>query len=1257
MAKASARQRATTPATSTARSEALAALQLWQTFEYLSPQKPPKRKVDNDVCIWELDPLAEGNAQMPWVAPDKIKDLSKFFKHKRRFLIYAGVIDGQELVETARELLDAPALDFSEQRAPGNAAAFVIPVDERGRVSGEVFISTVPWAISCIQAARQRGGLFDFSGFFGEGGVQQRIKQAVGDLLRSRQLIDEEAPSAAPPPAAPPSGNKTQAADENATAEPAEKYDDATPPPPPPSRLRTLDASDIRAIAEVVFGTSGWAPTRTPPWTVQTQRAPRKEQDKAPDDPLNSFYAEELEKVQAEYVAGRCGRTLTQYLETPIHPERCNLDASREPLVDGVHPRLTPAACWPGKHPLVTAQQFAVNAIMRDLRDGGLFAVNGPPGTGKTTMLKDLLAAIVTERADVLASFDDPLRALPRRLAVEGHKYPVWKLDDRLRGFGVVVACANNGAAENISKDLPGLGAKDEAMAVDYFSEVADSLGLDKGAKERPQQRWGLVSAALGRQDKKFAFAKDFWLGHMDDETDADDKAPSQADRDPEPPSPLRPFTLQEWVDEFRFTVPPWEEARESYRQARGRAIAALERAGGLADRMRENEALSPRLEALRVRQAELTEAMSLLARQQAEAGTEAVATAGRFEQAKAAVAALRALAQQRAAVQAASSAVSGVRQRQPAHSLADVADGIARAEQARARVKEVLEIHERGKPGVFSTLFRKGPLQRWTAQRDRLVSELDASQRRQSALEEAQGEMWRWQRDLAAADEQLEAAKRQQGTAQSAVQALKVDAALSLDDAAAQLRSAEDAFKRATARAQEVKALASRAATESRAVASEMAAKGAVFSANTAALDAAGLLDDKRVAWRLFDGSREDFQSASPYHDEPEIFDARRRLFAAALDLHKAFIVHAWRRVMPTLYASINLLVGKIGPNQVTGGPMALWDTLFVAVPLLSTTFASFPRVFRGVGKEELAWVLIDEAGQAAPQYCVGALWRARRAVIVGDPLQLEPVVDIPVELTAPLRARCGADARYVPPDASAQTLADLSNRYGMYLKENDPKQRLWLGAPLIVHRRCLNPMFDIANRIAYEGKMVYGAGTDDPAHTAHRSRWLDATTESNVDHWIPGQAERALTAMERLVGDQPRKADGKLRAFVITPFKDVADKMRQLLAEKYGWDDAEEMCGTVHTFQGREADYVVFLLGGDPRKPGVISNFAGRTPNLINVAVTRAKKRVYVLGNIAFWTGRGDANNYFGRMAQLLQRHEAALKSERPQGGVAKS
>lgn len=1252
MAEARNQPAATAQGVGDARNEALAALQLWQTYEYLSPQNPPAPEVAEDICVWALDPQADGHDQMPWIDPKKIDALDRCFKYRRRFMLYAGLIGGKELVETARDLLGAEPLDFSEQRAPESAASFVIPLDAKGCVNGDVFISTVPWAMACLEASRGRTELFNFTGFFGDDGVQQRVQKAVSELLTLRRLVKNgQAENSEGPPAG-------VGLDEGVEVDPMQAVEPAQSNGDPfdndadgEDEPRTLEPDDVRAIADVVFASCGWRPADTPDWIIQAQRAPSKNQDRVSDDPLNSFYAEELEKVQTEYLAGRCGATLKQYLEAPTHPERRDLEKTRDHLVDGVHPSRTPPACWPGTHPLVTAQQFAVNAIMGDLRQGGLFSVNGPPGTGKTTMLKDLLAAIVVERADALASFAKPADAFPNRLSVERHQYPVWQLHERLRGFGLVVACANNGAAENISKDLPGMSAIDGAMNLNYFSEVADSLGLPKGTKRRPQKRWGLVSAALGKAENKFAFATDFWDGRKDEEGKDKKKGsrPAQAQDQPQsPPDPLRPLTLQHWVEEFGPSVPSWEQARKRYEEARTKASEALAHVGKLADRLRANEQLEPRILDLQTQHGDLTATIADLARQEGESKSAIAAALDRVERAKAVASTLQLWTDRQRSLEAAQQAWTGVLQRQPSHSLEDLTESMARLERARARVKEDMEAHDHAKPGVIAAFFNRTKVERWEDRRDDLSAELDAKRRQHEATEQARGTLLQWQRDASKAQGKLVESQAQVDATRSAMQKLKLVAGITRESAALSLREGEQDLARLRDGLSTVRARVVRLEAELRGVASELNDTSTRFSANQKALTEAGLLDALLPAWHLFDVPRDEFHKAAPYHDSPQVFHARRDLFAAALELHKAFIVHAWQRLKPTLYVSIGLLTGRFHPSQIHGGPMPLWDALFLVVPLVSTTFASFPRLFRGVGKEQLAWVLIDEAGQAAPQYCAGALWRAKRAVIVGDPLQLEPVVGIPVELADPLRERCGTATRYVPPEASAQTLADLSNRFGTYLNADDPERRIWLGSPLTVHRRCIAPMFDIANSIAYEDNMVYGAGADRAGETAPTSQWLDASNEGNVGHWVPVQGKRALTAIQTVVKGQLRNEEGKLRAFVITPFTSVAERMRKLLASEYSWSDAKEMCGTVHTFQGKEADYVVFLLGGDPNKPGVISSFAGRNPNLINVAVTRAKKRLYVFGNLDFWTGPGDRHGYYRHMAETLKRHLAAEKAK---------
>ena len=102
----------------------------------------------------------------------------------------------------------------------------------------------------------------------------------------------------------------------------------------------------------------------------------------------------------------------------------------------------------------------------------------------------------------------------------------------------------------------------------------------------------------------------------------------------------------------------------------------------------------------------------------------------------------------------------------------------------------------------------------------------------------------------------------------------------------------------------------------------------------------------------------------------------------------------------------------------------------------------------------------------------------------------------------------------------------------------------------------------------------------------------------------------------------------------YVITPFVIVADRLRQTIRESdvlSGWVSEDEWhwinerIGTVHTAQGREAEAVILVLGAPhPTQTGA-RGWAGGRPNLLNVAVTRAKETIYVVGNRRLWREAG--------------------------------
>ncbi|MEO7196048.1 MAG: AAA domain-containing protein [Pseudonocardiaceae bacterium] len=189
----------------------------------------------------------------------------------------------------------------------------------------------------------------------------------------------------------------------------------------------------------------------------------------------------------------------------------------------------------------------------------------------------------------------------------------------------------------------------------------------------------------------------------------------------------------------------------------------------------------------------------------------------------------------------------------------------------------------------------------------------------------------------------------------------------------------------------------------------------------------------------------------------------ARTELFLAALRLHKAFLHHVPEQMSQSLQAAVDIVAGDAPQRVPDGAALTAWQALFFVVPVVSTTFASFARVFSHLGQEALGWVLIDEAGQATPQSAVGALWRSKRAVIVGDPLQLEPITTLPFRAEQAIRGDHGVDEQWLSSRTSVQRLADRLTQLDTWLPCDE--DTIWVGAPLTVHRRCDQPMFGIAN------------------------------------------------------------------------------------------------------------------------------------------------------------------------------------------------
>ena len=362
---------------------------------------------------------------------------------------------------------------------------------------------------------------------------------------------------------------------------------------------------------------------------------------------------------------------------------------------------------------------------------------------------------------------------------------------------------------------------------------------------------------------------------------------------------------------------------------------------------------------------------------------------------------------------------------------------------------------------------------------------------------------------------------------------------------------------------------------------------------------------------------------------------ECRERLLYDALQLQKTVVISdAFRKNMQLLsqyWGSLserkklqkNFDLDTIFP--------ALLNSLMIAVPVISSTFAAVERFLINCKSESsLGTIIIDEAGQASPHMLVGALFRAQKAIVVGDPKQIEPVQtvqDLFVE-------KIGGEGlgKYRSKELSVQSLADAQNPFAGIIKNLDGSES-WVGCPLIIHRRCKDPMFTVANELSYGGFMINKTmDSDNPIDSCKESCWItyDASnieSSTGKDRYIKVQGQIAFELIQKL---RARNVEFK-DIFIITPFTSVAygfKKFMESLSDdivnwtkednKSGW--LNDNIGTVHTFQGKEAKVVIYMLGcqSDGSANGAIKWV---NANNVNVAFTRAKEYIYVIGDAPKW------------------------------------
>ncbi|WP_042338212.1 DEAD/DEAH box helicase [Paraburkholderia ferrariae] len=1038
------------------------------------------------------------------------------------FKLYLGIFDMQVIADFAGQLSADDAADSTEEAErtlDGQSCIARIGFDVHGESEFDpLSVSTVPWAIG----KAQREGLPSLTSeafATARKDLSERLFNYKTERLRRRLNGRDDAQPM------PLTGDEIRSLH-------ALLVDWAGCALPPQSsialiQILTREKKDDKQTTHTAPATNGEnAPSDAQPSALPNTEDEADDEggDTAAEEPtvdiLNSFYIEDIERCMTSIRDGDIPETIRAYLTPGDATQRVDLysDAGHAEIVRALHPTKTNSGHWPedSSQKMSLMQQFAINTAFERLKSEGVFSVNGPPGTGKTTLLRDMICENVVRRARELARLvnaaDGLVKTGTRIPFVDGNTATIRTLVPELTGFEMVVASSNNAAVENISTDLPkskrlGESWRDVRYLQPVAHKVAAQVGETNYTKLAPLDvPWGMISCALGNAKNRRRFRERFF----------DDRRPAG-----ERGGPNDPCAIWDWLK--RYSGPTFQEAKRTFLDADAMLQAAIRE---------------------RLHYAELHAAW-------------ADTSKDRFTQP-----AMDALAE---ADRCRHDAFSKSEERKAA---------TVAAENKLADLREEERLLDRAGPGFFAKLFRTGSA-------------------RQHAVDVAQN-----------AHAQIDARRsvaRCRADADTAAEALR--------NAQLQTRHAQVALDAASSTWHEKH--------------SELTRYREHFV-------------DLTLPGNPNQIETDDVQQDG-YWQDAELTQLRTRIVVAALALHEAWFASVAKTggagFGGNLFAINKLLHGT--PLENPADAKLIWQSLFMIVPVVSTTFASFARQFRGMGPGSIGWLFIDEAGQAVPQAAVGALWRARRAMVVGDPLQIEPVFTVPTRLINALAdlSPHSSDGRSSPARVSVQRLADDANPFGTYMPMEGAAP-LWIGSPLRVHRRCVDPMFSIANRIAYEGKMVFGLKSRKPSKddlNPGDSAWVDVRGKTSEKQVVPAQIDVVAELIVRLYA-----ASGELPPlYVISPFKAIKGAIVSRL-KRIDWravtEDAppkkawgkwcRERIGTVHTFQGKEESVVIFVLGADHDNEGS-ANWAASKPNLLNVAVTRAQHRIFIIGDASLWGG----------------------------------
>lgn len=316
-------------------------------------------------------------------------------------------------------------------------------------------------------------------------------------------------------------------------------------------------------------------------------------------------------------------------------------------------------------------------------------------------------------------------------------------------------------------------------------------------------------------------------------------------------------------------------------------------------------------------------------------------------------------------------------------------------------------------------------------------------------------------------------------------------------------------------------------------------------------------------------------------------------------------------------------------------------WRLRMKLTPCIVSTFYMLPSkfIYKGAGYVEnhlynfADLLIVDEAGQVLPEVAGASFALSKKALVIGDTLQIEPIWSIPPKVDiGNLQTQniiCGGnieeqyellkDLGKTAASGSVMRVAQQASRYH-YDKDMEP------GMFLYEHRRCYDEIIGFCNELVYKGKLKPMRGNvpektlfpalgylhiDGVCQRANSGSRFNKQEAIVIAKWLVENRK----ALEEEYKEPIHKIVG-----IVTPFGAQVAEIKEAIKKSEldinvdGGEDSLTI-GTVHALQGAERKVVIFSTVYSKHDDGT---FIDNQPSMLNVAVSRAKDSFLVFGDM---------------------------------------